>query len=68
MHLVDEGVDTGPIVVQKAVPVKPDDTADSLHRRIQEAEHVAYPEALGILIRGHYRVVGRRVTESTAAG
>jgi phosphoribosylglycinamide formyltransferase-1 len=68
VHLVDEGVDTGPIVVQKAVPVKSDDTADSLHRRIQEAEHEAYPEALGILIRGHYRVVGRRVTTSTAVG
>jgi phosphoribosylglycinamide formyltransferase-1 len=68
VHLVDEGIDTGPIVAQKAVPVEPDDTADSLHCRIQEAEHVAYPEALGTLIRGHYRVVGRRVTESTAAG
>jgi phosphoribosylglycinamide formyltransferase-1 len=65
VHLVDEGIDTGPIVVQRAVPVKPDDTPDSLHRRIQEMEHVAYPEALSFLLRGRYRVVGRRVTEIT---
>jgi len=66
VHLVDEGIDTGPIVVQRAVPVESDDTPDSLHRRIQAAEHVAYPEALSFLLRGRYRVVGRRVSESTA--
>ena len=49
VHIVDSGVDTGPILVQKAVPVMADDTAESLHARIQEQEHIAYPEALRML-------------------
>ena len=67
VHLVDGGIDTGPIVVQRAVPVEADDTPDSLHRRIQEAEHMAYPEALGFLLRGDYEVVGRRVVDIKSA-
>jgi phosphoribosylglycinamide formyltransferase-1 len=46
VHFVDEGTDTGPIIVQKTVPVLPDDTPESLHARIQIQEHIAYPEAL----------------------
>jgi len=46
VHLVDAGTDTGPILVQRAVPVLPDDTPESLHARIQEQEHIAYPQAI----------------------
>jgi phosphoribosylglycinamide formyltransferase-1 len=46
VHFVDEGTDTGPIIVQKTVPVLQDDTPESLHARIQVQEHIAYPEAL----------------------
>jgi phosphoribosylglycinamide formyltransferase-1 len=61
VHFVDEGMDTGPIIVQRAVPVLSDDTAASLHARIQEQEHQAYPEALQLLAAGRLRVEGRRV-------
>lgn len=46
VHLVDEGMDTGPVIHQERVPVLPGDTAQSLHTRIQVAEHRAYPEAI----------------------
>ncbi len=46
VHYVDSGMDTGEIILQSPVPVLPDDTPESLHARIQEAEHAAYPEAL----------------------
>lgn len=46
VHFVDEGIDTGPIIVQKKVPVLPGDTEESLMNRIHEQEHIAYPEAL----------------------
>ena len=61
VHFVDAGTDTGPILVQKAVPVMEDDTPETLHARIQEQEHIAYPEALRIIASGRYRVEGRRV-------
>ena len=61
VHLVDAGTDSGPILVQKAVPVLEDDTPETLHARIQVQEHLAYPEALDILVRGNYRIEGRRV-------
>jgi len=61
VHLVDAGTDTGPILVQKAVPVMEDDTPETLHARIQVQEHVAYPEALRIIASGSYRLEGRRV-------
>ena len=61
VHFVDAGTDTGPILVQKAVPVMEDDTPESLHARIQVQEHLAYPEALRIIASGAYRVEGRRV-------
>ena len=61
MHFVDAGTDTGPIIVQKAVPVMEDDTPESLHARIQVQEHIAYPEALGIIASGKYAIEGRRV-------
>ena len=61
VHFVDAGTDTGPILVQRAVPVLEDDTPESLHARIQVEEHEAYPEALRIIASGAYRIEGRRV-------
>lgn len=49
VHFVDEGTDTGPIIIQKAVPILDNDTPKSLHQRIQVQEHIAYPEALQLI-------------------
>ncbi len=46
MHYVDEGMDTGPVILQESVPVLPGDTPESLHARIQVVEHRLYPEAI----------------------
>ncbi len=46
VHFVDEGTDTGPIVLQRRVPILPGDTEESLSARILEQEHIAYPEAI----------------------
>ena len=67
VHFVDAGMDTGPIILQKTVPVLDDDTPESLHARIQEQEHRAYPEALQLLARGRLRREGRRVRILPAA-
>lgn len=61
VHLVDEELDNGPIVVQRAVDVMDDDTADSLAERILEQEHRAYPEALRRLLAEPWSVEGRRL-------
>jgi len=61
VHLVDETLDQGPIVVQRTVPVKDDDTADGLASRILAEEHKAYPEALNLLLTEGWEVRGRRV-------
>jgi phosphoribosylglycinamide formyltransferase-1 len=61
VHLVDEGLDSGPIVLQEAVPVWDGDTADELSARILEAEHRIYPRAVALLLSGRYRIDGRRV-------
>jgi phosphoribosylglycinamide formyltransferase-1 len=61
VHFVDENLDAGPIIVQRAVPVREDDDASSLAARILEEEHVAYVEALRKLATEKYRVEGRRV-------
>ncbi len=55
VHLVDEGVDTGPILAQAAVPVLPEDDADRLHARIQRQEHLLLPAVLDALARGRLR-------------
>ena len=60
VHLVDEMLDAGPIVLQRAVPVEDNDTVESLSARILAQEHLAYPRALALLCSG-YRVDGRRV-------
>ncbi len=67
VHLVDEGLDSGPIVVQRAVPVLDGDTAAALSARILEAEHLAYPEALRRLLTEPWAVEGRRLTFSAGA-
>jgi phosphoribosylglycinamide formyltransferase-1 len=51
VHYVDEGMDTGPVILQEAVPVLADDTAESLHARIQVVEHRLYPEAVKLAAR-----------------
>ena len=61
VHLVDEGLDCGPIVAQEAVGVLPGDTAESLAARILETEHRLYPRAVRLLLEGRFRVEGRRV-------
>jgi phosphoribosylglycinamide formyltransferase-1 len=61
VHFVDEGVDAGPIILQEPVPVFPDDTPESLHRRIQLTEHRLFPEAIRLFAEGKLRMIGRRV-------
>ena len=61
VHLVDEQLDAGPIVVQRAVRVADDDTPETLAQRILEQEHEAYPEALRRLLTEEWRLEGRRV-------
>ena len=61
VHLVDSGVDTGPIVLQAAVPVEPEDTPASLSARILKEEHRIYPEAVRLFFEDRLRVEGRRV-------
>lgn len=60
VHLVEEALDAGPIVMQEAVPVAPDDTAERLAARILEAEHRLYPRAVRLLLSGRWRLEGRR--------
>ncbi len=61
VHFVDAGTDSGPIIVQRAVPILEGDTPETLHARIQEQEHLAYPEALRLLAAGRLTLSGRRV-------
>jgi phosphoribosylglycinamide formyltransferase-1 len=61
VHFVDEGVDTGPIVLQAAVPVTPGDTEDTLSARILVQEHRLYPEAIRLFAEGRLTIAGRRV-------
>jgi phosphoribosylglycinamide formyltransferase 1 len=61
VHLVDEGLDSGPILLQEAVPVLASDTVEDLSARILEAEHRIYPRAVKVLLEGRYRMEGRRV-------
>lgn len=60
VHYVDAGVDTGPIIIQAAVPVRPGDTRDTLAARVLEQEHLIYPRALQYIASGRVRVEGRR--------
>ena len=62
VHLVDEGVDTGAVVLQEAIEVRDDDDWDSLEARVHEVEHRLLPAATEALIEGRIRVDGRKVT------
>ena len=61
VHLVDENLDAGPIILQAVVPVRDDDTVDSLSARILAEEHRIYSEAVRIVLEGRIRMAGRRV-------
>ncbi len=61
VHFVDEGVDTGPIIIQKCVPVLEDDTPDTLASRILEQEHKIFPEAVRSFVRGKLNIEGQKV-------
>jgi len=60
MHFVDEELDHGAIIVQKAVPVLESDDEHTLAARILEQEHIAYTEAINIVLNGKFEIVGRR--------
>ena len=66
VHFVDAGVDSGPIIAQQTVSVLDSDTPESLHQRIQIAEHELYPKCVAAIARGEVSVQGRRVLWKTA--
>ena len=66
VHFVDAGVDSGPIIGQQTVPVLDDDTPETLHQRIQAAEHALYPQCVAAIARGEITVRGRRVVWRTS--
>jgi len=59
VHIVDEGLDTGPVILQEAVPVLPGDTEETLHQRIHEVEYRLYPQAINYYCEGRLQVEGR---------
>jgi len=61
VHFVDEGLDSGPIVLQKCVPVLQDDTEETLIARILEQEHIIYPEAVRLFVEGKLKIQDRAV-------
>ena len=61
MHFVDEELDHGAIVLQKAVPVLDTDDEHALTARILEQEHIAYSEAINVVLEGKFEIVGRRL-------
>ena len=60
VHFVDEGVDTGPIILQSVVEVKNDDTEETLAKRILKQEHKIYPKAIKLFAKGKIKIVGRK--------
>jgi phosphoribosylglycinamide formyltransferase-1 len=67
IHFVDDGVDTGPIIIQAVVPVLPDDTKDTLQQRILTQEHVIYPQAIQYIAQGRVEIIGRKVVVRDAS-
>lgn len=61
VHFVDEGVDSGPIIMQAVVPVLDDDTVESLAERILQEEHRIYPEVVKLMAQGRVEIQGRKV-------
>jgi phosphoribosylglycinamide formyltransferase 1 len=68
VHFVDEGMDSGPIVLQAAVPVEAGDTEETLSARILVQEHRLYPEAIRLFAEGRLRIEGRRVIVTPGVG
>jgi phosphoribosylglycinamide formyltransferase-1 len=68
VHFVDEELDHGAIIVQKAVAVNPDDDEHTLAARILEQEHIAYSEAIRIVLEENYEIVGRRLVRKAVRG
>jgi len=68
VHFVDEELDHGAIIVQKTVPVLDSDDEHTLAERILEQEHVAYSEAISIVLAGGFEIVGRRLVTKVTAG
>jgi phosphoribosylglycinamide formyltransferase-1 len=66
VHLVDEELDHGPIIVQRAIPALETDDEHSLAARILEQEHIAYTDAINIVLEGKYEIVGRRLVRKAA--
>jgi phosphoribosylglycinamide formyltransferase-1 len=60
VHFVDEGVDTGPIILQSVIKVKDDDTEETLAKRILKQEHKIYPKAVKLFAKGKIKIVGRK--------
>jgi phosphoribosylglycinamide formyltransferase 1 len=67
VHFVDEGMDTGPIIIQAAVPVSCEDSEESLSERILKLEHKIFPEAIRLFSEGRLEVMGRKVKIAGAA-
>jgi phosphoribosylglycinamide formyltransferase 1 len=67
VHFVEEGLDSGPIILQAAVPVLDEDTAESLSARIIREEHRIYWQAIRLVLTGRYRVEGRRVLAESSS-
>lgn len=61
VHFVDDGVDTGPIIIQAVVPIHPDDSEESLAARILEQEHKIYPQAIQWIAEGRVKIINRQV-------
>lgn len=61
VHIVDEEYDHGPIVMQRAVEVRDDDTPETLAQRVLEVEHEVYPQAIKLFVEGKIKVLGRKV-------
>jgi phosphoribosylglycinamide formyltransferase-1 len=68
VHLVDEELDHGAIIVQKTVPVLDTDDEHTLAARILEQEHIAYTEAINIVLEGNFETVGRRFVRAQSSG
>ena len=68
VHFVDEQLDHGAIILQKAVPVLDDDDEHTLAARILQQEHLAYSEAINVVLGGSYELSGRRMVRGTAGG
>ncbi len=64
VHLVDENLDSGPILLQAPVPVLDDDTVETLSARILREEHRIYSESIAWMIAGNFRIEGRRVIKT----